>query len=1271
MRKGFLIEKINYGLSAIETFVSHQNYMGKTDENLDLEDFFCDYLNICDESSNFINLNKERNNYLGIDIGDKNTKVSYQITSDGSRTKVLNTIKKFESNELFKEFKELHILIIGKKPKYSTSFRVNGKYSFDKDRVVGIKELITNLSKLRDDQLEKLVALIEKAYPGIYSVYNSSSKPKIKITEQEVYPELEAPIKLRNNGYPNQALKLLNEIEKAKFDKVDDEFKYKLLANKGLCHLDLIDNRAAAELFIEALKYKPANDKSLGFAALGNFLIGNEETAEKLAKKALKLNPKSELAYNTLINIWSKSNDFDKKLKKIPEAIKNTTSISYQLGKKYQEIGNYEYSKKYFEGAIKQSDGKDADLKGALGTLILENFLNPFLYVTGQLDEHSKNEIRKAASLLEGAWKEIEGNDLRNSRTFWLVNLSSAKKALNDPDGALFDLKLASTIAPDELFTQRQYAINLFETGDMLDALKQIKKCKELDTSDDPMFDLFEAEIHFKSGEYKDCLKIIRENLNGVEFEGIQESTFLEIACLTSIGDIDKSITKCDELIGEERFKLRALINKAKLLKIKGNYDGYKSNLDEAISQINDNTSQENIHDIVNLLGAEERYSELINLLLRITNKEAYSELTKLLITAYFHIGKYKEALDLISTLKSKVGLQDYLIDIESMILFGIHNYEGAKKVCEEYLKKDPNHPNILMRLSIVLSKLEDIPALKDALKKIQNVDSQPFDFRFKYAFFLAQCGDLGKSLECAFNARRDNFRNGHAHLAYFQLFNQINLKDENDLVKINKVYFDTTVYLVKKSNNQTQIKTLLQISNPKHERGELGLADSLTKELISKKIGDFVILDNNESYKVQEITSKYVGAIRESLQLLESEYKNISGFESFKIKERKEGEPRDFKEDFAPIYEQMEEDESFHKLIEDKYQSGSIPIGTFASFTSKNFIRVWIHLAHTKHLGIHHYGSDQESISGIGLIRSGKSIVFTLSSLLSIYHVAKDEIQKLSSRKFIAQSSIDTIDELIQECKFSIDRGGHLVIVKSGDQIFKQEVTIDDLQKTVDHYADFKKWCSKNFEVIHNIKEAELDQKEKDKQDQMFGESFIDSIHISDLNDALIADDDSIFRRLVNEEFKIPGIGAYSLVKYWLEVGAINIIRFHEILYDLANLNYKNIPCSRDFLIYVTEKLNFQLGSPLTDLLEEFGSEFFEMRTSINILVLYLKEISLVKTQITLEKFADFIIPIIMRRRNFIQAKAHFVNSLLIHFKYLELQRLSILQIWNQYETI
>src|SRR5690606_34849141 len=143
----------------------------------------------------------------------------------------------------------------------------------------------------------------------------------------------------------------------------------------------------AAELFVEALQFNPTSDKSLGFAALGQLLLGEEEKAEKLALKAIEVNPESQLAYTTLISVWKKDNDFESKVDRIPEAVRKSASVSYQLGKKFQEIGKYEYAREYFEIAIDKSERKDADVKGALGTLILDHSLNPFLYVTGQLDE--------------------------------------------------------------------------------------------------------------------------------------------------------------------------------------------------------------------------------------------------------------------------------------------------------------------------------------------------------------------------------------------------------------------------------------------------------------------------------------------------------------------------------------------------------------------------------------------------------------------------------------------------------------------------------------------------------------------------------------------------------------------------------------------------------------------------------------------------------------------------------------------------------------------
>ncbi|WP_445157797.1 SMEK domain-containing protein [Halomonas sp. E14] len=108
--RGHLIGKIVDGLTSISQQVSTRCQLGLTDLNRYPEDLFKDYLNEALALS-LVNLNDERSNEPGLDLGDEVPSVAFQVTSTKTAQKVNKTLKTTSKNQ----FDEINVLVIGKK----------------------------------------------------------------------------------------------------------------------------------------------------------------------------------------------------------------------------------------------------------------------------------------------------------------------------------------------------------------------------------------------------------------------------------------------------------------------------------------------------------------------------------------------------------------------------------------------------------------------------------------------------------------------------------------------------------------------------------------------------------------------------------------------------------------------------------------------------------------------------------------------------------------------------------------------------------------------------------------------------------------------------------------------------------------------------------------------------------------------------------------------------------------------------------------------------
>lgn len=111
--RGHFIGEIIDEMAAIAHQVESRCLLNLTDLNIHLENFFREILNKTLDLS-LVNLNDERSNEPGLDLGDALAKTAFQVTSQNTSAKIKNTLTKYSEWD-DKPYENIYVLIIGKK----------------------------------------------------------------------------------------------------------------------------------------------------------------------------------------------------------------------------------------------------------------------------------------------------------------------------------------------------------------------------------------------------------------------------------------------------------------------------------------------------------------------------------------------------------------------------------------------------------------------------------------------------------------------------------------------------------------------------------------------------------------------------------------------------------------------------------------------------------------------------------------------------------------------------------------------------------------------------------------------------------------------------------------------------------------------------------------------------------------------------------------------------------------------------------------------------
>lgn len=138
--RGHFVGQIIDDLDAIAQQVRRRGELGQFDLNRTLEDFFKEILNLT-LGINLRNLNDKHSNAPGLDLGDPDAKVAYQVTSRADGQKVADTLKK-TSDEQLAAYDRIYILAIGERQKtYKLDHAAATRCRFDDSHVIGITDV--------------------------------------------------------------------------------------------------------------------------------------------------------------------------------------------------------------------------------------------------------------------------------------------------------------------------------------------------------------------------------------------------------------------------------------------------------------------------------------------------------------------------------------------------------------------------------------------------------------------------------------------------------------------------------------------------------------------------------------------------------------------------------------------------------------------------------------------------------------------------------------------------------------------------------------------------------------------------------------------------------------------------------------------------------------------------------------------------------------------------------------------------------------------------
>lgn len=162
LNREIYLKSIAENLALLSKEVTILNAINLYDINIIAEDFYPGLLNII-YGYKLKNANTIEKNAPAIDLVDGINRVAIQVTSDNGSEKIKHTISEFISNEGYKLYDRLVVLILTQKKKYTTTFKTNGYFTFDQSKDIwDLTDLIKYIRTLNIEQINEINRYLEK-----------------------------------------------------------------------------------------------------------------------------------------------------------------------------------------------------------------------------------------------------------------------------------------------------------------------------------------------------------------------------------------------------------------------------------------------------------------------------------------------------------------------------------------------------------------------------------------------------------------------------------------------------------------------------------------------------------------------------------------------------------------------------------------------------------------------------------------------------------------------------------------------------------------------------------------------------------------------------------------------------------------------------------------------------------------------------------------------------------------------------------------------------
>ena len=1050
-------------------------------------------------------------------------------------------------------------------------------------------EISTVVKEVVGEAAENIItigkAIGEKVSGEVTQGLSGINQALSRLNGPEIDTDLEHIKQLIETHKPKTCLRYLQLVIEKKFDRLSDIGKYKLLANRATCFLQLDRTVDASQDFIGALHFNKESGKALVNAALGYFLIQNAAEGLKLIQAALQKNPMNVEAWTLKVQ-FDRDSPSEELIASIPQALLDKTEINWAIGCRLQAFGGLPEAEEYLTTAFRKDTDNRIELAIQYASIKLENCIEANIPIGGHANTPDvQSVLEDCEGILSKALDRMIDSDITPMRIQAATNRGVIFRLLGQKEKAIKDFDQVLEWDPREFQAAKQKAVLLVEADQYDAAIATLRPFSSTDGN--YIAKMLVADALRLRGKTNEALDVIgncamwdlpeRDKIHALQ---------LTVECYVELEDMTnalKSIEAMKSLFPQslvpfvtasmverhfgkpEEAAQNALIAKTLPIEEKGFFD------------------QLRLGDELYHLGY---FADAMDVYARIAVPSRNDALTRQYILACYRADQNDKALKLSLDLVDHFPNVQYAAEIASAISEAIGDLTASIRTLQRYLNGQPNDDHMRLRLATVLTRAGRKVEAEAEIDKVSGEDTlSPYE-TVLYAQLLSSRGEVEHAIRYLYESHRKQSNDPDIEMCYIGTVlgrgEKIPLLEDPDVVDVDSVVTVGT-------GNDQEYYILEDRPGADFRRREVDVRSPIAQTLLGRRVGDNVDLERNpiqpKTSTVRSIRSKYGLALNEMMKSHARRFPDRQDFVSISTPTDGQGEI-----DATAFKEQIKNalpDDRHRRLLTNLYREGKLTIGGVAGLAQRDLLSTTIFLAAQKEVGVFAStgAADDYANGSAALERRSGLVVDPIAIIVMEYLGLRDRLLGDYGPFFVAQSALDEFNRT----KALRGIGGtqaEMSIFKQNGEVYRQETSAEDKAKQIQILHNVIDWINASCTIVPVKAALALGRSEKERLDKVFHPAIYDSVLIAQETRTPLFTDDGRTRSFAASQHGVSGVWTHCIIRHALSKGSMTEEEFNQHSISLLSLNMHHIPVSSNLLMEAAKKSGWLADYPLLSVL-------------------------------------------------------------------------------------